>query len=112
MIPVQFAQYGVAIFTIAAFVWLLYKIFVPKQVKPEPELVKIIEANTAAFCDHAAASRENAIAQKELIEVIRQYGSVMNKYEDTLEKFSDSMQKQTECLTELRVEIARKEKIQ
>jgi hypothetical protein len=105
MIPIQFAQYGVAIFTIAAAVWLLYKILVPKQPKQNPDLYKIIAENAAAFRDNAAASRE-------LIEIIKQQGTVMAGYGALIEKQGDMIQKQSEYLTELRIEIARKEKIQ
>jgi hypothetical protein len=103
--PIQLAQYGVAILAIGGVIWLLYKVFVPKQTKQDPDLYKIIAENAAAFRDNAAASRE-------LIEIIRQQGTVMAGYGALIEKQGDMIQKQSEYLTELRIEIARKEKIQ
>jgi len=76
--PVQLADYGIAVFAIALLVWALVAILGPR--KRDPDLVRVIADNTQALT--------------ELSVLIRQQ--------------SELLQKQSEILTEIRIESVRK----
>lgn len=76
--PVQLADYGIAVFAIALVAWIIVTVFAPRR--REPDLVKVISDNTRAVT--------------ELSTLIRQQ--------------SELLQKQADILTEIRLETARK----
>jgi len=76
--PTGLADYGVAIFSIGIVAWMVISVFAPRR--KDPDLVKVIEDNTQALT--------------ELSVLIRQQ--------------SELLQKQSEILTEMRLETARK----
>lgn len=76
--PVQLADYGVAVFALALIAWIVVAVFAPRR--REPDLVKVISDNTRAMT--------------ELATLIRQQ--------------SELLQQQSAMLTEIRLETARK----
>lgn len=77
--PVQLADYGVAVFALALIAWIVVTVFGPKR--KDPDLVKVISDNTQALT-------ELAVLVKQQSELLRQ---------------------QSEMIAELRLEIARRE---
>lgn len=68
MDPVKVADMGLSFFTVAGLIWLMREQILAKKDTPAtPDLVAIIERNTEALADNAAANRERTTADRELV---------------------------------------------
>lgn len=82
--PVDIADYGVAVFALWVVGWIIVKIFGPRK---SPDLTKVISDNTRALT--------------QLTTLIESQGKM-------LQTQGEVIQKQIDLFTELRVEIAKK----
>jgi len=83
--PVQLADYGIAVFALAVVAWIVVTVFAPRR--RDPDLIKVISDNTQALT--------------RLTAVIESQGRM-------IEAQGEVLQKQAEILTDLRVEIIRR----
>ena len=56
--PVQLADYGVAIFALALIAWIVVTVFAPR--KRDPDLVKVISDNTQALTELAVLIKQQS----------------------------------------------------
>lgn len=83
--PIQLADYGVAMFALATIAWILVSVFAPKR--KEPDLSKIIADNTRALTELSA--------------LIEQQGQMIQMQGQTLQELA-------KLFNELRLEVVRK----
>ena len=58
IMPVQLADYGVAIFALALIAWIVVTVFAPR--KRDPDLVKVISDNTQALTELAVLIKQQS----------------------------------------------------